>query len=331
MDAITKSVKEMYAQFPYPSPQGGRQKFFELLNLLKFFSLEASYSLAGKTILDAGTGTGSRLIEAAAVLKSTHFVAVDVSEVALDIAKQAAAERGINNIEFRLMDLTGDDLGSERFDIVLSMGVIHHLSDPKKGLRNLVSALGPGGIIFLYLYGRHGGQERMRRKKIVSLLLGNHNGDFEKGIALIRGLGFDTFEYGWNQNVDDETTRKAMIVDAYLHVNERLFDTVDLADLLQGSGLESFLVYGVTCGSTGGLLETRLDPPGNSKLMVAQIGQHFADPAVRDSYEALPLAEKYRVLDLLLKPNGYTVMGFENQSRVPLQADSRIKANTLQL
>ena len=331
MDAITKSVRDMYAQFPYPSPQGSRQKYFELLNLLKFFSIEAHYSLDGKTVLDAGTGTGARLIEAAAALRNTHFVAVDVSEVSLAIARQAAAERGIRNIEFRLLDLTEDDIGPERFDIVLSMGVIHHLSDPQRGLRNLAARLCPGGIMFLYLYGRHGGQERMRRKQIVSLLLGNDSRNFEKGITLIKGLGFDTFEYGWTQNVDDETTRNAMIVDAYLHVNEKLFDADDIIELLGGAGLDSLLIYGVTCGSTGGLFESRLNASGNSKLPITQIAQYFTAPAVRQAYEALPLSDKYRVLDLLLKPNGYTVMGFQNQSLINLHPDSRIRQNSLQL
>ncbi len=331
MDAVTKSVKDMYAQFPYPSPQGGRQKYFELLNLLKFFSIEAAYSLEGKTVLDAGTGTGSRLIEAAAVLKRTHFVAVDVSEVALRIAKEAAAERGLRNIEFRLVDLTDDSIGSERFDIVLSMGVIHHLSDPQRGLRNLVAQLCPAGIIFLYLYGGIGGQERMRRKQIVSLLLGSDNRNFERGISLIKGLGFDTFEYGWTQNVDDETTRDAMIVDAYLHVNEKLFDADSLIGLLNGTDLGSFLVYGVTCGSAGGLFESRISPSGTSRLPVTPIAQHFTNPTVREAYEALPLSEKYRVLDLILKPNGYTVMGFKDQSLINLHPDCRITANALKL
>jgi SAM-dependent methyltransferase len=321
----------MYAQFPYPSPQGSRQKHFELLNLLKFFSLEAKYSLEGKTVLDAGTGTGSRLIEAAAALPKTHFIAVDVSEVSLSIAKEAAAERGIRNVEFRLVDLTQEDIGPEQFDIGLSMGVIHHLSDPKRGLRNIVAKLCPGGIVFLYLYGRHGGEERMRRKRIVSILLGEDARNFEKGITLIKGLGFDTFEYGWNQNVDDEATRNAMIVDAYLNVNEKLFDAGGLMDLLSGSGLDSFLIYGLTCGTSGGLFESRLHAATNRKLPVIQIAQHFSDPAVREAYESLPLADKYRVLDVILRPNGYTVMGFQDESLIDLEADSRIRQNSLRL
>lgn len=331
MDAITQSVKDMYAQFPYPSPQGGRQKYFELLNLLKFFSLEAGYSLDGKMVLDAGTGTGSRLIEAAAALRKTHFVAVDVSDVALNIAKQAAADRGLRNIEFRLADLTDDNIGTERFDIVLSMGVVHHLSDPQRGVRNLVAQLCSNGIIFLYLYGRHGGQERMRRKQIVSLLLRGDSRNFERGVSLIRDLGFDTFEYGWLANVEDETTRDAMIVDAYLHVNERLFDTDSIINLLDQSGLNSFLTYGITCGSSGGLFEARLTPAVASKMPVTPIASHFTNDGVRAAYEALSLEDQYRVLDLILKPNGYTVMGLQSQALTNLQGGSRIKANQLEL
>ncbi len=270
------------------------------------------------------------MIEAAAALRKTQFVAVDVSDVALNIAKQGAAERGLTNIEFRLLDLTDDNIGSERFDVILSMGVVHHLSDPQGGLRNLAAQLYPDGIMFLYLYGQNGGQERMRRKQIVSLLLGNDRRNFEQGIALIKGLGFDTFEYGWMQNVEDEATRDAMIVDAYLHVNEKLFDTAGLINFLGGSGLDSFLVYGVTCGSTGGLFESRLNPPA-SKLPVTPIAQHFTSGAVREAYEALSLPDKYRLLDLILKPNGYTVMGLQKQSLRNLHPESRIRANALPL
>src|ERR1051326_5578515 len=87
----------------------------------------------------------------------------------------------------------GGTLG--RFDMVLSMGVIHHLSDPARGLRNLVGNLKEEGIIFLYIYGRHGGRERMRRKQILSLLLNGNRRDFEQGVHLAKELGFDSFEY----------------------------------------------------------------------------------------------------------------------------------------
>ena len=38
-------------------------------------------------------------------------------------------------------------------DVVISIGVIHHLPDPEKGFRTLYSLLKPGGEIFIWVYG----------------------------------------------------------------------------------------------------------------------------------------------------------------------------------
>src|SRR5437879_7397805 len=100
MDNVTRKVSEMYERFPYPSPQPQGRKLKELANLLKLFCLETSYDLNGKSVLDAGTGTGHRLIEAAAAFPNTRFTAVDNSETPLAIARQAAVHEGIQNVEF---------------------------------------------------------------------------------------------------------------------------------------------------------------------------------------------------------------------------------------
>jgi hypothetical protein len=79
------------------------------------------------------------------------------------------------------------------------------------------------------------------------MLLGNNKPrDFGRGISLIKDLGFDSFEYGWNLNFDDEESVNALIVDAYLNVNEALYDVDALLDLLRPSGLYGFMVYGLT-------------------------------------------------------------------------------------
>ena len=58
-----------------------------------------------------------------------------------------------------------------KFDYILCMGVLHHLSNPSKGLENILKALKNDGVIFLYLYGKLGGHKRMLNKKLISILL----------------------------------------------------------------------------------------------------------------------------------------------------------------
>ncbi|WP_431269566.1 hypothetical protein [Dankookia sp. P2] len=212
------------------------------------------------------------------------------------------------------------------FDVILSMGVLHHLSSPARGLRNLVRNLTDDGMIFLYVYGRHGGQERMRRKQIVSILNGDEP-DFHRGISLVKDLGFDSFEYGWNLNFEDDASRDALIVDAYLNVNETLFDFDGLLALLRDSGLSGFMTYGLTLNDKGVLFDTRV--VGNLPGQATDVAAFLPTPLLRQSYEKLDLTDKCRLMDLWFRPNGYTVVGFKNHSRVPIESVERFAANAI--
>ena len=75
-----------------------------------------------------------------------------------------------------------------KFDIILCMGVLHHLSNPIKGLKNIKNVLEKDGIIFLYLYGKLGGHNRMLNKRLISTLLGKDNSNYERGM-LFCGTG----------------------------------------------------------------------------------------------------------------------------------------------
>ena len=327
MNDTTRKICDMYGRFPYPSSQPRRRRLTELANLLKIFCAETGYDLRGKSVLDAGTGTGHRLIEAAAAFPDTKFTAVDVSETPLSIARQTAVNERISNVEFRLADVMNHETTLGTFDMVLSMGVIHHLSDPAAGIRNLVRNLAEDGVLFAYIYGHHGARERMRRKKIISLLL---NGDqsFDRGISLVKDLGFDSFEYGWNLNFDDQESRDALIADAYLNVHETLFDVHSIFDLMRPSGLDAFLVYGVTLEKSGALFDARWPHGKPPALMPTDVSAHLPEEA-REQYEALSLIRKYHLIDLLFQPNGYTLLGFTEAARRQFEHHSRIVANAL--
>lgn len=331
MDETTRRVKEMYAAFPYPSPKGGGQNLKELRNLLTIFAAENRFSFKGKRVLDAGTGTGHRLIEAARALPDTEFVAVDVSETPLEIARRVAAEEEVPNVDFRCCNLMDDATMLGSFDVILCMGVLHHLSDPGRGLRNLTRNLAPNGLLFLYIYGAHGGRERMRRKQIVSILRGRDARDFDQGIRLVRDLGFDSFDYGWNLNVDDEAARNSLIVDAYLNVNEKLFDADAIFELMRGSGLYGFATYGLTLAQRGCLFDARYAPETRGMIESTAVDKHLKSADLKAAYERLSLAERYRLIDLLFEPNGYTLLGFLEGGLGHFTPKGRVAGNVLRI
>jgi SAM-dependent methyltransferase len=328
MDGVTQRVRDMYSRFPYPSPTTGRRKYKELSNLLTLFCRECDFDLAGKKVLDAGTGTGHRLVEAALMFKNTSFTAVDLSEASLAVAKATALEAGIENVEFRIHNLLDDDVRIGVFDVVMSMGVLHCLAEPHRGLRNLVKNLADPGVAFLYLYGKLGSKERMRRKQVVATLL-RQQVDFVRGVQMVKDLGFALDEYGWSYESADDATTDAMIVDAYLNVNDILYDCDDIHELVAASGLHGYAIYGITTRDSGWLFDTAMGEPQGMLSRLTNAAQFLKTDLLGEAYARLDIRERYRLLDLLYEPNGYTVMGFTRGALKHLPADHRLVRNAI--
>jgi len=78
---------------------------------------------------------------------------IDISAASLAYATRKAAELGATNVVFRQADLRelGED---ERYDVITSVGVLHHLADPLEGLRALARHLRAEGTMTIGVYSR---------------------------------------------------------------------------------------------------------------------------------------------------------------------------------
>jgi SAM-dependent methyltransferase len=331
MDTTTRKVMEMYNQFPYPSPEVGREKLKEQVHLLKAFSLENKVDLRDKRILDAGTGTGHRLAQVAKAYPTTQFTAIDLCETSLELAKKTASQEGLSNVTHQVANLMLklDSLGT--YDFVLCIGVLHHLQDPKVGLSNLVQLLRPQGAIFLWLYGEIGGRERHTRHLIIKTLLKGNQEDYKTGIQLVKDLKFDEFEFGWDLNNITERERDALIVDAFLNINEKLYDVDSIHDLMKSSGLAGYAINGITNGNTAFLFDTTPEVDHALNFKITDIGQHLKTPLLRERFEALPILDRYRLADLFCSPSGYTVIGFTQPFIEALPKSGRLRKNLITL
>lgn len=329
MDEITKKVIDMYSLYPYPFSTSSRKKTNELLNLLRIFSIENQYEFGGKSILDAGTGTGHRLMEVALFYRNSKFTAIDYSQRSINIAKRLALKQNVSNVNFKIKNLMNNLSGLGKFQIILCMGVLHHLSDPKVGLRNLCSVLHDNGLLFLYVYGKLGGHQRMIQKKIVSLLIGNSKKNYGKGIKFVKELKFDNFEYGWNLDIKNESEKDTLIVDAFLHANENLLDFDDIDELMRGSGLYGYSIFGVTTKKVGLLFDAQINPKNHIPVLSTNINNITKSTHILKSYQKLDLKDRCRILELFYEPNGYTIIGLTKQMYESLNDNSRIKNNLI--
>ena len=102
-----------------------------------------------KKVLECGCGGGQHT--AFIVPYAGKILAVDLNTI--DIAKER--NRNFSHVSFLEADIAEMDLG-EQFDIVFSVGVIHHTLNPEKTVENLKRHLVKNGTIILWVYSQEG-------------------------------------------------------------------------------------------------------------------------------------------------------------------------------
>ena len=111
----------------------------------------------GAVVMEAGCGTGRWAI-AAARWGARDVLAVDFSD-AVEATHDNA--RGLHNVHVIQADLHQLPLrrgGAGQVDLAVSIGVLHHLEAPARGLRALTEITRPGGTVFSWVYAAEGNE-----------------------------------------------------------------------------------------------------------------------------------------------------------------------------
>jgi len=104
----------------------------------------------GVTFLDVGCGMG-RNSYWPMTYGAKGGLAIDVDDRSLTAARRTLAGFPSVQVEKR----SAYEIGRrDQFDLVYSIGVIHHLQHPEHALANMVSAAKPGGRVLIWVYGR---------------------------------------------------------------------------------------------------------------------------------------------------------------------------------
>lgn len=100
-------------------------------------------------VVDVGTGLGDLAIEAAKRYPDFSVVGIDISQKALDIARDKAKKENLNNIRFQIGDIHNISFKDNCVDLVISHGVIHHLKNIDKAFSEIYRILKLGAAAYI--------------------------------------------------------------------------------------------------------------------------------------------------------------------------------------
>jgi SAM-dependent methyltransferase len=293
--AEVELVARLYDTFPFPpdpvltSAPPGYNWRWSWASAYGFCTQGIYPSNTTPLILDAGCGSGVSTEYLAHLNPTAKIVAIDISAGTLAVAKERIHKTvdKDRNIQFHQLSIFDIDQIAGKFDLINSVGVLHHTPDPLKALQSLASKLNEGGLLHIFIYAEIGRWEIRLMQSAINLLqkgAGITTDDFAKRVELGRSI-FAALPPD-NRLVKREQTRWAMenqrdecFADMYLHPLEVNFNIDSLFSLIERSSLEFVGFSNPEVWSLERLL-------GN-------------DPQLLEYAQKLTPQQKYRLIELL--------------------------------
>ena len=158
-DPVSTAVRAQYEENPYPRwTQVGLLDApiplpVMMRTLFPHLHVAPDASWSEPEVLVAGCGSGREAAWAANHIRGARVLAVDLSLSSLAHAARQGAQLGLN-VAWAQADILklGEALAERRFDVIQSVGVLHHMADPLLGWTALRGLLRPRGLMKIGLY-----------------------------------------------------------------------------------------------------------------------------------------------------------------------------------
>ena len=109
---------------------------------------------AGETVLELAAGVGDTGFDAATIVgERGRLISTDFSPAMVDAARRRGAERGLGNVEYRVIDAERIELETDSVDGALCRLGYMLMADPAKALAETRRVLRPGGRLALAVWG----------------------------------------------------------------------------------------------------------------------------------------------------------------------------------
>lgn len=172
-DSVSDLVQNQYESNPYPRwiKTSFNIKPYAVGDHLRSLFPKCTFDVPADVetpeVLIAGCGTGQQSIEAAQKFLNAKVLAIDLSVSSLAYAMRKTAEHGLQNIHYGQADILNLRQINRSFDVIESVGVLHHLANPMAGWRVLTDMLRSGGFMRLGFYSELARRDIVKAQRFV--------------------------------------------------------------------------------------------------------------------------------------------------------------------
>lgn len=234
-------------------------KHFYNNNCYPAISKVAKVRLPGKIFEEASKRLGKKAIStprilivgcgvvSAAAISSQYpdaeiICALDISEKTIDKAKDKVSHSIAEKIHWVCADFSVEDISDilpeQQFDWIHCTGVLHHLEDPVRGIKNLSSLLKPDGIIRFQVYSRGA---RLWIEFLRQALLSHGLKDYKEATDWLKSLS-KSHPFWFVLATYPESLKQAGFLDGFLNPQVKLFYADEWQNLFRKHNLSiSFL------------------------------------------------------------------------------------------
>jgi len=241
-DNVSSKVRAQYEENPYPrwvkiglaSKSKSISEICTEENL--YLHSKSIQNVIAPNILVAGCGTGQHSIGTASRFSGCKVTAVDLSLASLAYAKRKTTELEITNLEYLQADILKLNQLKQKFDIIESVGVLHHMDEPMAGWRVLTDLLKPSGLMKIGLYSELARQHIAEiRKEITLQKVGKSEADIKK---FRQSLIESHDEHHQQLTKSGDFFSLSTLRDLIFHVQEHRFTLPQIKNCLEKLGLK---------------------------------------------------------------------------------------------
>ena len=240
-DTVSKKVRNQYEEYPYPrwryTYSNTPTNFLNIVNgHIKPNRIQINHKFNNPNVLIAGCGTGNHICQAANYLNA-NILGVDLSLSSLAYAKRKVEELGLKNIDFLHADILQLKDLKKKFDVIESIGVLHHMHEPLQGLKILVDLLEPNGLLLIGLYSEKARQDVIKAKDFAK------KNKFENSFSGIRSFREAIFKEKNDLELKRLATERdfysiSSVKDLIFHAQEYRFTLPEIFKMLENLNLE---------------------------------------------------------------------------------------------